>query len=72
MLDTIARMMRRVHLTDEDLEIAEDACRGLANRYRRDAERHSNPVIRDPMLERAVRLEGMADRMKRFREGSAS
>ena len=52
-------------LTDEDLEIAEEACRGLAIRYR--AERHDNPLMRECALENAERLEQLAERMKRAR-----
>jgi len=50
-------MMRRVHLSDEDLQITEQACRSLAARYRRDAERQKNPLVRDSMLASAERFE---------------
>jgi hypothetical protein len=41
-----AMVMRRVHLTDSDLKVAERACRGLAVRYREDAARQANPAMR--------------------------
>jgi hypothetical protein len=58
---------RCVHLTDEDLELGEWACRGPANQYREGAKKHSNPTIRDGFEERAARMERLAERLKRFR-----
>jgi hypothetical protein len=73
MFATIAHMvMRRVHLTDEDLELTEQACRSLAERYRRDADRHRNPLIRERALESAAKFERIAERMKRFRDAAES
>ena len=66
-----ATMMRRVHVSDHDLEMIEQACRSLAARYRRDAERHANPLVRDGALDSAAKFECIADRMKRFRDGGA-
>lgn len=60
-------VMRRVHLSDDDLELAEQACRALAERYRRDAEQQRNPVVRGPMLERAGPFDRLAERVKRLR-----
>jgi hypothetical protein len=53
-----------VTLTDEDLEIAEQACRGLAATYRRDAERQKNPIVRQHAIESAEKFERMAERMR--------
>jgi hypothetical protein len=57
-------MMRRVHLGDRDLKLAEEACRALANRYRRDAEKHRNPAICGPMIESAAEFDRLAERLK--------
>jgi hypothetical protein len=63
--------MRRVHLTDEDLELAEQALRMVANRYRSDANsKHSDPVVRNRLEQRASECEHLADRIERFRESS--
>ena len=59
------RPFEAASLTDEDLEIAEQACRSLATRYR--AERHQNSLMRECALESAERLEQLAERMKRAR-----
>lgn len=61
-------MLRRVEIDDEDLELAERALRGLAHRYRQDAERTQNPLIRDGFEEHAERCERIADRIKQSRE----
>jgi len=50
---TLRGMMRRAHLTDEDLEMIEQACRNLVARYRNDAKRQANPSIRDGLLDNA-------------------
>jgi hypothetical protein len=69
MFATIARMMRwLVTLTDEDLEIAEQACRSLAATYRRDAERQSNPGLKQYAVDSAEKFERMAERMRRARQ----
>jgi hypothetical protein len=62
--------MRRAHFTDEDL--TEWACRGLANQYRPDAMKHSNPNIRDGFEERAQKMERLADQLKWVRESHAA
>jgi hypothetical protein len=63
--------MRSVHLTDQDLELAEQALRMVANRYRSDANnKHSDPVVRNRLEQRARECEQLADRMDRFRESS--
>ena len=59
-------MMRRVHLTDEDLDLATQACRSLAIRYRIDAEQQQNPILRDASLANAEKFERLAERMSRF------
>ncbi len=56
MLAKILRMPPPVVLTDEDLKIAEAACRRLAARYRRKRD-----------FETAASWEGMADRIARVR-----
>lgn len=60
-------MTRRVQVTDEDLEIAADACERLANRYRNDTKRQPNPITRDSFEKQAVDCERLAERMRRFR-----
>lgn len=70
MFATIARMHWLVTLSDEDLKLAEQACRSLAARYRQHAERQRNPIVRDAALESAQRFEQMAERMRRAREVS--
>jgi hypothetical protein len=69
-LGMILQMMRRVHLSDEDLEITDEACRGLVNRYRRDAESHKT-CDRRPMIARAERPKRMADRRTRSEQWAA-
>lgn len=43
-------MMRRVDLTDKDLQLAEQACRALANGYRMNTAERKSPVVRDATL----------------------
>jgi hypothetical protein len=62
-------MMRRVHISDQDLELTEQACRRVANQYRQGAERQANPLVRDGFLRSAEHFERIAERMKRFRNG---
>jgi hypothetical protein len=64
---TFATMMCRIHISDEDLQLTEQACRSMAARYRRDAERQQNPLVRDGTLRSAAHFERIADRMRRFR-----
>jgi hypothetical protein len=64
-----AMALRRVHMSDEDLELAEMACRSLAARYRRGSERQRDPLVRDGFVRSAERLERIAGRMKAFRNG---
>lgn len=72
MLATIAAlMMRRVHLTDDDLQIAEQACRALAERYRQDAQRQRNPVVEKAMIANAQDVETLAERISRFRRSNS-
>ena len=63
-----AAMMRRIHVSDDDLTLIEEACRRLANRYRLESERHVNPLTKAGALESAAKFERIAERMKRFRE----
>jgi hypothetical protein len=58
-------MLRRVHLSDTDLELAEQSCRSLAHTYRNDAKRQTNPIVADGMLEHAERFERLAERLRR-------
>jgi len=66
--DTIAFMMRRVHISDSDLQLAEQALRAFAVRYRADAKRQQKPVVREEFEKVAAECERIAERMKRFRE----
>ena len=45
MLATIAAMMRRTSLSDDELALAAAGCRALAFRYREDAKRQKNPIL---------------------------
>lgn len=67
MLAKIAAMMRRVHIDDSDLELAEQALQMLANRYRQDAKRQANPIVREGFERNASECERLAERMGRFR-----
>jgi hypothetical protein len=49
---------------------AEQACRGLADRYRLDAARQRNPILKAFAIESADKFAGMAEQLKRGREGS--
>jgi hypothetical protein len=64
--------MRRVHLSDDDLQSLEYACRAEAQKFKNDAKGHANPVLRNNARELANRYERLAERMKRFREVSVS
>jgi hypothetical protein len=44
---------------------AEQTCRRLADRYRHDAARQRNPVVRDFAIESAEKFERMAEQLKR-------
>jgi hypothetical protein len=65
-----AMVMRRIHVSDPDLEMMEEACRRVAQLYRNDGEKQENPLIRGRQLESAEKFERIAERMKRFREAS--
>ena len=39
MFATIARMMRRIHVSDPDMELMDEACRRLAQLYGNDGEK---------------------------------
>jgi hypothetical protein len=56
-------MMRRAHLDDSDLELAAQALRSLAARYRDGAKRQSNPIVREGFEESAAECERLAERM---------
>ena len=47
MLATIAAMMRRVSVSDDDFALAATGCRALADRYREDA-RSDRPARHEP------------------------
>lgn len=64
-------MLRRVHIDDADLELAEQALRSLAVRYRNDAARQLNPIVREGFQKHAAECERIAERMRRFREVSS-
>jgi hypothetical protein len=68
MLAKIVRMVPPAQLTDDDLEIAETACRNLAERYRETAARHTIPELRDNFLSAAASCERMAEQIKRDRK----
>jgi len=69
MFAKIARMMRRVYVTDEDLKLTEQALRSLAVRYRDIAKRHENPIVRQGFEMHAADCERRpAERMGRFRD----
>jgi hypothetical protein len=63
MFATIASMRWWIELTEEDLELAEQACRSLAATYRRDAERaiESGPETVRHRQRGEVRADGGAD-----------
>lgn len=60
-------VMRRIHLTDEDLSMAEQACRSLAQRHIDDAAKQSNPILRDGALNESARFLRLAERIAQFR-----
>src|SRR5688500_13571899 len=60
-------MLRRVEIEDEHLDLAERALGGLAHRYRQDAERTQNPLIRAGFEEHAMRREQIANDIARSR-----
>jgi hypothetical protein len=51
-------------LGSQNPAIAEQTCRGLAIRYRLDAARQRNPVVRDFAVESAEKFERMAEHLK--------
>ena len=52
--------LRPMRLSTHDLTLAADACRALAERYRKDAERYDTPALREAALERAKDAERLA------------
>lgn len=52
-------------LGSQNAAVAEQACRELADRYRHDAARQRNPVVRDFAIESANKFERMAEQLKR-------
>lgn len=52
-------------LGSQNATVAEQTCRGLADRYRLDAARQRNPVVRDFAVESAEKFERMAEQLKR-------
>ena len=59
--------LRRVHLSDEELDLAAQAFRSTATCYRMDAERQKNSIVRDASLASAEKFERLAERMQRVR-----
>jgi len=74
MLGTIATMPLTLvkhpplDLSDEELELVEQACRSLADRYRRDAEAAAGSSVQAIHLQSQAKLERMAERVRRFRQ----
>jgi len=69
LITTLAAMaMRRVHVSDEDLELLERSVRAFALVYRTDAKRQGNPTVRDRFEQDARNCERLAERVRRFRE----
>jgi hypothetical protein len=52
-------------LSSQNAAVAEQTCRGLADRYRHDAARQRNPVVRDFAVESAEKFERLAEQLKR-------
>jgi hypothetical protein len=52
-------------LGSQNAAVAEQTCRGLADRYRIDAARQRNPVVRDFAIESAEKFDRMAEQLKR-------
>jgi hypothetical protein len=59
-------------LTDCELETAARACRALAHREQEDAEKISDPALREPVQQRAQCAAVLADRFERARKGVKS
>ena len=59
--------LRRVHFSDKALDLAAQAFRSTAIRYRMDAERQKNSIVRDASLASAEKFERLAERMQRVR-----
>jgi hypothetical protein len=55
-------------VTADDLQLFEDSCRRLANRYRNDA-RRAIPAVREYKLREAAEWERIAENVKRERLG---
>ena len=66
-LATIAAMLRRVSVSDDDLAMAAAGCRALAYRYREDAKRQKNPMLVEASLARAEHAEKLAEHFDRER-----
>jgi hypothetical protein len=60
-------MLRRFEIDDEDLELAEQSLRGLAEIYRETASRQMLCILRDGFEYRARRCERIAERIARCR-----
>ena len=67
MLATIAAMMRRVSVSDDDLALAAAGCRALAFRYREDAKQQKNPLLVEDSLARAEHADQLAEHFDRER-----
>ena len=52
-----------VELSDADLTLLHEACRFLASRYARDADYEQHPVVKKTMLDGAVEMDRLGDRL---------
>jgi hypothetical protein len=57
-----------VHVSTDDLAVAEHACRNMVDRYRIEAAEPSNPLLRAAKLGAAADFERLADRLHRLRD----
>jgi hypothetical protein len=61
-----------VDVTTKDLELIEQACRALADRYRRDADAHIRYSLRDVARRSQEKFLRLAERVEAARKGSPS
>jgi hypothetical protein len=50
-------------LTPDELSLAAEACRALAERYREEANRRKDPALRREAIARSLHAEQLADRL---------
>lgn len=63
-------MLRCVHLSNSDLELAAQALSMLAHRYHRDAERQADPAVRQRFEKHAADCGRLANQMTRFQKST--